>query len=184
MFSAAWFSDLTIWVWPDFHAKMLKFSGVDSAWLWTWVDKTKTDCVLLPLAADFSSWSSAVLPRTELSLLCLPIAYGFQLNPKTYYWKHFLLEAGEMDGLHFKGEIRAVRLICHFCSDLLSFVFRLSCLGLLYSLLLSPSAGLAHQLMSTSTAAFKWTARHRFPFMLWCSDDFQLIRCFADVTTT
>lgn len=105
---------------------MLKFSGVDSARLWTWVDKTKADCVLLPLAADFSSWSSAVLPRTELTLLCLPIAYGFQLNLKTYYWKHFLLEAGAMDGLHFKGEIRAVQLICHFCSDLLSFVLGFS----------------------------------------------------------
>lgn len=157
---------------------MLKFSGVDSARLWTWVDKTKADCVLLPLAADFSSWSSAVLPRTELTLLCLPIAYGFQLNLKTYSWKHFLLEAGAMDGLHFKGEIRAVQLICHFCCHLLSFV-----LGFYY-FLLPLSAGLAHQLMSTSTAAFKWTARHRFPFMLWCSDDFQLIRCFADVTTT
>lgn len=62
--------------------------------------------------------------------------------------------------------------------------FAVICLGLLYSLLLSLSAGLAHQLMSTSAAAFKWTARHRFPFMLWCSADSQLIRCFADVTTT
>lgn len=113
MFSAAWFSDSTVWVWPDYHAKTQKFSELTQPDCESWVElgktkQTKTRLCVSSISGRFSPWSSAVLPRTELSLLYLLIAYGFQLNLKTYYWKHFRGEAGEMDELHFKGEIRVV----------------------------------------------------------------------------